>query len=76
MVVLMGTETEPMMGTETETELVQIHVRVSRRLLAETDEARGDLSRAAYVRRSLTTHLEMEAEVRQAMERALTGAVE
>ena len=64
-----------MMPMDTETEPVQVHVRVPRHLLDAVDDARGDLSRAAYVRRSLNTQLEVEAQVREAMDRALTEAV-
>ncbi len=57
-----------------ETELVQIHIRVPRRLLAEVDAAREDLSRAAYVRRALRTQVDEEARLRQAVETALLEA--
>ncbi len=47
-----------------ETEWMQIHIRVPRNLLDAADKARGDLSRAAYVRRALKTQLEVDEQLR------------
>ena len=54
------------MGSETE--LVQVHVRVSRDLLQTVDNVRGDLSRAAYVRRSLRTQLKADFQIREVLQ--------
>ncbi len=53
----------------------RIHLFLGDEILQATDEARGDLSRSAFIRRALTTQLEVEARVRETMEKALMEAV-
>ncbi len=51
----------------------RIHVFLGE-LLAEVDEARGDLSRSAYVRRALEAQVELDKRVREVLQEAVEGA--